>query len=110
MTGIKPEGRIDALTSLRFFAALWVVFFHQWLTYYPKTLGSWFYQTLISKGFLGVDIFFLLSGYILAYVYLKGARPPKVNKIFFWRARFARIYPVYALSFLLEAPFIMASS
>lgn len=106
LTGIKPKDRIDALTSLRFFAALWVVFFHQWLTYYPQTLGSWLYQTLFSKGFLGVDLFFLLSGYVLAYVYLKGARLPKVNKTFFWRARFARIYPVYLLSFLIEAPFI----
>jgi peptidoglycan/LPS O-acetylase OafA/YrhL len=108
MTDHKPQERIDALTSLRFFAALWVVFFHQWLTYDPQTLGSWVYQTLISKGFLGVDLFFLLSGYILAYVYLKGVQPHQVNRVFFWRARFARIYPVYALSFLIETPFIVA--
>lgn len=102
----KTKGRIDALTSLRFFAALWVVFFHQWLTYYPQTFGSWVSWTLFSKGFLGVDLFFLLSGYILAYVYLKRAGTPEVDKPSFWLARFARIYPVYALSFLIEAPFI----
>ena len=107
MKEVKPKGRINALTSLRFFAALWVVFFHQWLAYYPQTLGSWVYRVLFSKGFLGVDLFFLLSGYILAYVYLKGVRPPKVDQAFFWRVRFARIYPVYALSFLIEAPIIV---
>ena len=107
MKEAKPKARIDPLTSLRFFAALWVVFFHQWLTYYPQTLGSWFYQTIFSKGFLGVDLFFLLSGYILAYVYLKDSKSDQVDKEFFWRARFARIYPVYTLSFLLEVPFLV---
>ena len=48
--------------------------------------------------FLGC--FFLLSGYVLAYNYAD--RPTPLVKRDFWRARFARLYPVYAFSLLLS--------
>src|SRR4029077_20783935 len=51
-----------------------------------------------------VCLFFLLSGFILAYTYSELA-PGIRNYAKFWEARFARIYPVYLLSLLLALPF-----
>ena len=47
---------LKQLTSLRFFAAMWVVLFHYW----PSL--SAVMPPLVSKGYLGVELFFVLSG------------------------------------------------
>ena len=98
----RPE--IPALTSLRFFAALWVVLFH------IREIGLWKggiapYVATIKLGYLGVSFFFVLSGFILVYVYV-GREIPKGR---FWQARFARIYPAYAFSLLITAPMLVFS-
>ena len=95
----RPE--IPALTSLRFFAALWVVLFH------IREMGLWRggiapYRAVIQLGYLGVSFFFVLSGFILVYVYA-GREVPKRR---FWQARFARIYPAYLFSLLVTSPSI----
>jgi peptidoglycan/LPS O-acetylase OafA/YrhL len=53
---------------------------------------------------LAVALFFLLSGFILAYSYENKIAEGK-SRGSFWKARFARIYPVYLLSLLLALPF-----
>ena len=62
---------------------------------------------VIRGGYLAVATFFVLSGFVLARSYgngdWHGARLRRYAV-----ARFARIYPVYALSFLLVAPFVVA--
>ena len=77
------------LTSLRFFAAMWVVLFHYW----PNLSAS--LPPLVGKGYLGVELFFTLSGFILCHVYLDGF----VGKTFryggFLWARLARVYPLH---------------
>lgn len=93
----RPE--IPALTSLRFPAALWVVLFH------VHEIGLWKggiapYQATIGLGYLGVSFFFVLSGFILVYVY-SGRKIPKSR---FWQSRFARIYPAYLFSLLVTLP------
>ncbi len=93
----RPE--IPALTSLRYFAALWVVLFH------VREIGLWqggvaAYRATIALGYLGVSFFFVLSGFILVYVY--GGR--EIAKGRFWQARFARIYPAYVFSLLITLP------
>ena len=62
---MQDAANIRPLTSLRFFAAMWVVLFHYW----PK-LDVGFTPTLVEKGYLGVELFFTLSGFILCHVYL----------------------------------------
>ena len=57
---------------------------------------------MIKLGYLGVSFFFVLSGFILVYVYA-GRDTPKAH---FWQARFARVYPAYLFSLLITAPSI----
>src|ERR1700704_1436455 len=91
--------RLPALTSLCFFAAFHVVIFH--FQAMQIVFGPAWFQKLSSIGYVGVSFFFVLSGFILVYTY--AGRPMNVKN--FWRARFARIYPAYAFSLLVTAPF-----
>lgn len=54
---------LNNLTGLRFYAALWVFLYHFFPVYtdLPKV-------DLLEVGYLGVDVFFVLSGFILTYV------------------------------------------
>ena len=94
--------RIDALTGIRFFAALAVVLYHFWEIDLPGAPTN----LIVENGFVGVSFFFVLSGYILSHVYLRDDEPV-VDHRKFWLARFARIYPVYVLSFALQIPGIV---
>jgi peptidoglycan/LPS O-acetylase OafA/YrhL len=64
-------------------------------------VGPWWYQSFASIGYIGVNCFFVLSGFILAYTYTD----PVLDAPRFWQARLARIYPAYALSLVVSAPF-----
>ena len=82
------------LTSIRFFAAMWVTLFDYW-----PSLGV-SSPALVGKGYLGVELFFTLSGFILCHVYLDefGTRRFKYAE-FLW-ARLSRIYPVHLATIL----------
>ncbi len=98
-TGAEGQ-EIRPLTGVRAFAALWVVLLHfheQWILLLPGlALG----KTLAQRGHLGVDVFFVLSGFILSYVYLSDK--PHLPLSRYWRflwLRVARIYPVHVFTF-----------
>ena len=81
---------IRQLTSLRFFAAFWVVAFHYW----PK-LAAPGTPGLVEKGYLGVELFFVLSGFILSHVYRSSVEEGRFNYGSFLWARLARVYPLH---------------
>lgn len=91
---------IHSLTPLRAIAALWVVFFHIDVSLYYRDLGALVPRTasgIFSQGYLWVDFFFLLSGFIIAHVYgarLSSGNKPGAIKEYLW-ARFARVYPLH---------------
>lgn len=89
--------RLNALTGLRCFAAVNIVLFH---FSNPQWFG--FLAPVINAGYLSVSYFILLSGFVLAYNYADRARAGKLDRVRFWKARFARLYPVYLLSLLLS--------
>jgi len=95
--------RLDALTSLRFFAALYVLAFH----YRTLFLGDASSAGFLSLGYSGVTFFFLLSGFILAYNYksVDFSAGPAVRD--YLLARVARIYPVFLVSLLVSLPFFV---
>jgi peptidoglycan/LPS O-acetylase OafA/YrhL len=86
---------LKPLTSLRFLAALWVVLFHYW----PK-LAVDFTPGLVAKGYLGVELFFVLSGFILCHVYLEAAGEGRFKYGGFLWARLARVYPLHLATLL----------
>lgn len=87
---------INSLTSFRFIAALMVFIFH---------MGVWDHLQL---GSAGVQFFFILSGFILAYNYQnKFTHLNKSNIKAFYRARFAKVYPVHLLTFFIAAPLVI---
>jgi peptidoglycan/LPS O-acetylase OafA/YrhL len=93
-------GGIRHLTITRFFAALLVVAFHFGHNV-PFLQDTWL-KPLVGHGNLAVDYFFCLSGFIMAFVYV-GPNSPPLNLKRFWIARFARIYPVYAVALAITA-------
>jgi peptidoglycan/LPS O-acetylase OafA/YrhL len=93
-------GELCGLTGLRIVAAVWVVAFHfhfTALTGVTEVVGV--LGPLITSGALGVDLFFVLSGFVIAYTYLEQlGRAPRAGATarFVW-ARISRTWPVYAL-------------
>jgi peptidoglycan/LPS O-acetylase OafA/YrhL len=85
-----PQDQIKPLTSLRFFAALWVVLY----TYIHELQGA-VAVPLLDKGYLGVDLFFTLSGFILSYVYLEAFGEKRFDYGKFVVHRLARVYPLH---------------
>ena len=81
---------LKPLTALRFAAATWVVCYLYW----PDLTGGPLPQ-IVSKGYLGVEMFFVLSGFILSHVYLQGFGEGRFRYGTFLWARVARIYPLH---------------
>jgi peptidoglycan/LPS O-acetylase OafA/YrhL len=98
----RPE-IIHALTSLRFFAALYVVLEHTIWSFFPAITHEGVFANLLSLGFVS-SFFFLFSGYILGVVYLRRGGP--VRPLPFFGARFARVYPLFLLTLLLDTPLV----
>lgn len=100
------RGRLEALTGLRFIAAMQVVVFH-FAQGHVKGAPT-VVRNLVSSGYTGVSLFFVLSGFILAYNYLEVGGNGRFDVRSFWVARVARIYPVYALGLLISLPFFVS--
>lgn len=103
MTPTSPPTDLRALTALRFLAAMWVALYAFW-----PNLDLAIMPNLIAKGYLGVELFFVLSGFILCHVYLAqvGARLDDAvfgkrfdYPTFLW-ARIARVYPLHLATLL----------
>jgi peptidoglycan/LPS O-acetylase OafA/YrhL len=95
----------EVFDGLRGLAILLVVAFHTWLFswYMPDLtlLGhSLPVAMLVRGGYLGVDLFFMISCFVLFFPYaeraLGGSPPPTLRE--FARRRFLKIVPSYALA------------
>lgn len=109
MSTIPPlqtmRSSMPELTSLRFFAAAHVVLFHNFYLSSNQPLLPTYLQQTIGMGFTAVNFFFVLSGFILTTVYFKNEKP--IDRKSFWIKRGARIYPLFLLALLLDAPRII---
>lgn len=95
-SAVPPE--ILPLTGLRFVAAAYVFAFHVEIRW-PLPLAHPF-DFVVGAGAAGMTLFFILSGYVLAYRY---AGAPVQLKSYFIN-RLGRIYPVYLAAAALSAP------
>jgi peptidoglycan/LPS O-acetylase OafA/YrhL len=84
---------VPPLTGIRALAALLVLGMHTEQNV-PTGLDS--ALPFLARGYLGVDFFFVLSGFIITHVYLASLAQPKASalRIFFWH-RFIRLYPLH---------------
>jgi peptidoglycan/LPS O-acetylase OafA/YrhL len=96
------RSQLPALTGIRCFAALNLVFFH---FSDPRSFGP--LSPVVNGGYISVSFFLLLSGFILTYNYAERAQTGALTARNFWSARFSRLYPVYAFSLLLSAGMLM---
>ena len=77
-----------ALTSLRFVAALLVFLFH-----FPPEGPVW--SVVAGEGHVGVNIFFVLSGFLIALRYGEGFARGEIRLADYFLRRAARILPLY---------------
>ncbi len=84
------------LTGFRGIAALLVVFYHIRSYIVPYVSEEIIY--VLGQGYLAVDFFFILSGFVIAYNYFdKLVFPAKQSIVNFYIKRIARIYPLHFL-------------
>jgi peptidoglycan/LPS O-acetylase OafA/YrhL len=78
---------IPTLTGIRALAAIMVLLFHQ----------DFPHHAVITRGYVGVDLFFILSGFIISHVYSQALAAPQARTIviFLWH-RLIRLLPVHA--------------
>ena len=104
---------IRQLTGIRLVAAVWVLLYHsQGPLDAIGLLSMPVLPDFIRVGRLGVDLFFALSGFILAHTYLSSlGERLKVDKSlkFLW-LRLARIYPVHLVMLLVAGFAVFAQS
>ena len=85
--------KMPSLTGIRAVAALWVMFFHMSENFHWN-----FTSPFLAKGYLGVDLFFILSGFIISYVHQHEFMRFSVETTKrFLLLRCARIFPVHWL-------------
>ncbi len=98
------DKHIPVLDGLRGFAVLYVIIFH----FFPSATSSGFLTAIASFGFSGVDLFFVLSGFLITGILIRS----KTEKNYFFNfyvRRFLRIFPLYysmLFIFLIVVPHI----
>lgn len=93
---LASKPRYDILDGLRGVAALMVVIFHCFETYIPV-----FKTQIVNHGYLAVDFFFVLSGFVIGYAY--DDRWDKMTTWGFFKRRLTRLHPMVIAGTLVGA-------
>src|SRR5262249_16990065 len=108
--GVVRGGEIKALTGLRILAAAWVVLFHfRPLLHNAAPQFSQALAPVLNCGAQGVDLFFILTGFVLTWNHLDGmgrSLSVRATLRFLW-LRLARVWPVYLVTLHLAAAWII---
>jgi exopolysaccharide production protein ExoZ len=95
----RSRSKFESLEMMRALAALAVVFFHTQIIFAGRT-GIVPFGGIFGAGSRGVDLFFVLSGFIIAYIHADDlGRPGRVGHYFY--SRFVRIYPAVWITTLM---------
>lgn len=100
---IQPKQHFEILDGLRGVAAMMVVIFHICETWN----GGDHSRQIINHGYLAVDFFFMLSGFVVAYAYDDRWHPknnqPRMTVWDFFKRRLIRLQPMVVIANLLGA-------
>lgn len=92
------EKRIESIDFLRGFAALWVCWFH--LTHQNTIIDDGILKSIGTYGWSGVEIFFVISGFIIPYALNRAGYTFRRFPTFLLK-RIARLDPPYLVSIVL---------
>lgn len=99
------------LDGLRTLACLAVFGFHGFLTIVPQHSGSMRWFALFGSGHMGVNFFFVLSGFLITYLLLEeNQQNQRIDLLGFYRRRVVRIWPLFYVCIIygfLVLPFFM---
>jgi len=84
---MRSKRHLPQVDVLRGVAVLGVVLFHA----FPE---------LVPLGYLGVDVFFVVSGFVIGRTYLEGLARREISWGTFWIKRFRRLAPAYLVCIL----------
>jgi peptidoglycan/LPS O-acetylase OafA/YrhL len=110
LQNLPTTGRLQSIDALRGMAALGVVLYHagsQTQKAAPHNLLQWpvkLIQFLSSLGYIGVFLFFVISGFCIHLQWAKSRADGQERSIqfgSFWRRRIRRLYPPYLIAFAL---------
>jgi peptidoglycan/LPS O-acetylase OafA/YrhL len=99
MSGGKPRNRYALLDGIRGLAAILVLVRH--------TGNFWHFG--FYRSYLAVDLFFSLSGFVIAYAYDEKLRQGNISITQFLKIRLIRLYPVFLMSVFMCALVVMAA-
>ena len=100
----ESKNRIEGLDLMRSIAILLVLFYHAWIFLSPffQKLGMLFFM-----GFWGVELFFVLSGFLVGGIFIKKYinNQDKITHSFimsFWKKRWVRTIPIFVFALLMN--------
>ena len=93
---LASKPRYEILDGLRGVAAVLVVLFHVFEAYSPGPAGQ-----IINHGYLAVDFFFMLSGFVIGYAY--DDRWNKMSTWGFFKRRLVRLHPMVVMGTVVGA-------
>src|SRR5581483_10618452 len=99
-----PAMRLEPVNGLRGIAILAVVYFHVICGMWRAAAVPTWLSPLVTGGWTGVNLFFILSGFVLFLPYAAGLRSMAAprDRLAFYRRRFFRLLPVLSVAFTLS--------
>lgn len=103
--------RLGVINGLRGVAIVGTIFHHSFFDYFAYGTGEspapWIVDLIASSGWLGVNLFFFLSGFVLYLPYHTGKRrfTTRSDLSDFYRRRFLRLIPLYTFVWIISLVF-----
>ncbi|MBB6092861.1 peptidoglycan/LPS O-acetylase OafA/YrhL [Povalibacter uvarum] len=104
--------RLGVINGLRGLAILGTIFHHSFFDYFKYGAANnstpWLVDLIASSGWLGVNLFFFLSGFVLYLPYASGKRHMSSQGDIreFYRRRFIRLIPLYTFVWIVSLVFM----
>lgn len=97
------------LNWLRFYLSVYLIFYHTLKNTYTEIDNESLLYSIFDIGNMATTIFFVLSGFLLTYVYIYKKNHTPINKKNFLIARLSALYPLHLLTLLPYLPLALIS-